>query len=216
MKISYYPGCSLEGTAREYGESTEAVCDRLGIELVEIPDWNCCGANAAASVDEDLGVQLGLRNMAIADKQGMDVVIPCVGCFNRLRAAKTAVTEDPSRVGSIQYEGKVDPVFLLDLFGRPEVASKIREQVRFPLKTLKLACYYGCVIVRPPSVTGVEEFENPQSIDRLMKILGAETVDWPYKTECCGTDLGITRPDVMKTLVAGILDMAGEAGVLFH
>lgn len=212
MKISYYPGCSLEGTAKEYDGSTRAVCEALGIELVELPDWNCCGANAAAAVNEDLGVQLALRNLAIADATGMDVVIPCVGCFNRMRWAKSVATEDPARAGDVRYEGKTSPVFLLDYLTRDEVTARVKAAVKRPLKGLKLACYYGCVIVRPPKKTGAKDHENPRSLDDLMAAVGAAPVDWPYKTDCCGTDMGITRPDVMKTLVGKLLDMAAEAG----
>ncbi|MHC4781040.1 MAG: CoB--CoM heterodisulfide reductase iron-sulfur subunit B family protein [Planctomycetota bacterium] len=212
MKVSYYPGCSLEGTAREYGESTQAVCRHLGIELQEVPDWSCCGANAAAAADEGLGVQLALRNMALADKAGLDIVVSCAGCFSRMRWAKDAVGKHPDLAADIPYKGKANLVFLLDLFNRKEIADKIREAVVKPLKGLKVAGYYGCVIVRPPGLSGMDDHENPQSIENAMKTVGAEPVDWPYKTDCCSSDLGIPRPDIQKALVGKLLDMAGEAG----
>ncbi len=212
MKLSYYPGCSLEGTAREYDESTRAVCRRLGVDLVDLPDWNCCGANEAVAVNEELGLGLAVRNLAIAEREGREVLLPCVGCYARLRWAKTAVTEDPSKAGPFGYRGKADLLFVVDLFRREEVLARLREAIQRPLKGLKVASYYGCVMVRPPSRTGARDHENPQSLDRLAGLLGAQPVDWPRKTDCCGSVMGVARPDVSRSLVGRLLDTAAEAG----
>lgn len=212
MNLSYYPGCSLEGTGREYDESARAVCRRLEIGLQELHDWNCCGANEAAAVDEQLGLQLAMRNLALAEKAGQELVVPCVGCFTRLRWARDAAAKDPALGGRAGYNGQAGLVFILDLFGRESVALRLQREIKRPLKGLKIASYYGCVLVRPPAVTGVKDYENPKSLDRMATALGAEAVDWPRKTDCCGSVMGVARKDVMKTLVGRLLDTAAEAG----
>ena len=212
MKLSYYPGCSLEGTGREYDESARAVCRHLEIELQELPDWSCCGANEAVAVDEQLGLQLALRNLALAERQGQELVIPCVGCFARLRWAREAAAKAPEAARRVGYQGQAGLVFLLDLFARESVIGRIRKTLRRRLNGLKVASYYGCVLVRPPAVTGVKDYENPKSLDRLATALGADAVDWPRKTDCCGSIMGVARKDIMKSLVGRILDSAAEAG----
>ena len=209
MKVSYYPGCSLAGTAREYGESTRAVCQALGIELDELDDWNCCGATSAHSTDEFLSVALPARNLGLAEEKGMDLVVPCAACFQRLKAAQKRLATSP--LSGFPDGGKVKVKHLLDLCSEDEVRQRVKENVKRPLSGLRVACYYGCLLVRPPKVTDAVDYEDPQSMDELVNLVGAESVTWSYKTDCCGGSLVLPRADVVRRLIQKLLDMALEA-----
>lgn len=202
MKLSYYPGCSLHGTAKEYDESTRAVCYQLGIELFELEDWNCCGASSAHCTDEFLSNALPERNLKIAAKSGLDLLVPCAACYSRMM---TAGKENPSLKPTVKIRN------LPELLREEDNFNRIREQVKTPLEGLKIACYYGCLLTRPPKITEVKDYENPQTMDGLVGILGGETVSWPYKTECCGGSLAITHTDIVKRLTRKIIEMAMEA-----
>ncbi|RLB07842.1 MAG: disulfide reductase [Deltaproteobacteria bacterium] len=210
MKVSYYPGCSLLGTAREYDESNRAVCGALGIELEELEGWNCCGATSAHSTDDYLALALPARNLVIADGKGLDLIVPCSACFLRLKASEKKLLEMP--LADFPYRGSLKVKHLLNFLAEDENIQKIQERVKKPLAGLKVACYYGCLIVRPPKVTGATEPEDPKEMDRLMAALGAEVIEWSFKTECCGGSLVLARPDIATKLVERILKMAKEAG----
>ena len=210
MRVSYYPGCSLEGTAREYDESTRAVCQFLGIELDELEDWNCCGASSAHSTNELLSLALPGRNLSLADRKGLDLVVPCAACYQRLKVAERELPQNP--LPDFPYEGRVKVKHLVDLCSQEGILEQVREHTKKSLSGLRVACYYGCLVVRPPKVTDAVDYEDPQSMDKLMKSAGAETVNWSYKTDCCGGSLTLGRPDVMRRLSQKLLDMALEAG----
>lgn len=210
MKVSYYPGCSLLGTAKEYDDSTRAVCQALGVELEELEDWNCCGATSAHSIDDFLSLVLAARNLSLADKKGLDLVLPCAACYHKLKVAEKKLAQNP--LPDFPYEGKVKIKHLLDLCSEEQILQRVKEKVGKPLCGLRVACYYGCLLVRPPKVTDAVACEDPQNMDKLMKLVGAESVTWSYKTDCCGGSLVLTRPDVVRKLIQKLLDMALEAG----
>ncbi len=217
MKYAYFPGCSLHSTAKEYGDSTEAVCRALGIELVEIPDWNCCGATSAHATNRELGVALPLRNLAKAETMGLDVVAPCAACFNRLKSADHAAKDDPGLIRSIteksglEYHGNIKILSLLEAIAQvPE--DEIKSHVKRELTGLKAACYYGCLLTRPPKVACFDDAENPTSMDGIMSAVGAEPVEWPYKNECCGASLALSKSDIVVKLTHDILSMAKRSG----
>jgi heterodisulfide reductase subunit B len=210
MRVSYYPGCSLEGTAREYGESTEAVCKALGIELEELEDWNCCGATSAHSTNDFLSLALPARNLSLAEGIGLDLVVPCAACYQRLKVAEKKLADNP--LPEFPYQGRVKVKHLVDFCAQDEVLRQVKEGVKKPLAGLKVACYYGCLVVRPPKITDAANYEDPQSMDELMKAVGAESVKWSYKTDCCGGSLVLGRPDVVRKLIGKLFDMAEEAG----
>ncbi len=213
MNISYYPGCSLHGTAREYGESVEAVAQLLGIELQELDDWTCCGASSAHVTNDGLAVALPARNLLIADRVGMDLVVPCAACFQRFKVAEKELLAGKGIVGiRDKYEGDFRIKYIVDFFWEDVGEKILREKVRKPLSGLTPVCYYGCLTVRPPKVTDARNPENPQAMDNLIKSLGVDSKDWSYKTDCCGGSLMFTRPDIAKKLTAKLLDMAKEAG----
>jgi len=209
MKVSYYPGCALHGTALEYDESTRAVSQRLGVELGELPDWNCCGASSAHVTNESLARNLVARNLAIAEKQGMDVVVPCAACYGRFKAAEKEIAEGD---GSTALKWSFRVLSLLEFMGTSGLMEKIKALGKRPLTGLKVVCYYGCLLVRPPGVTGAKNHENPEEMDRLMELLGAESIPWSYKTDCCGGSLVLTRTDIVRRLTRKLFDKALEAG----
>ena len=214
MKVSYYPGCSLEGTARDYADSIDALCELLGIELEEVPDWNCCGATAAHSINHQASVELAGRNLRQAEALGSpDMLVPCPLCFNRLKtAAKTLQSESRGHY-QVRLGASVPRIWdLANFMASDEVLPTIAEKVRQPLKDLKVVCYYGCMASRPPKMTDAADCENPHSIDRIMKALGATVLAWPYKTDCCGASLALSRPDMVYQLVGKLYDMAIRVG----
>ncbi len=218
MKYAYYPGCSLHSTATEYDSTTRAVCKALGVELEEIPEWNCCGATAAHSTNHLLSLALPARDLAKAEQMGLDVVAPCAACYNRM-AQTIHETKDNEvlrrRVSEIigtGFEAKSKAKSLLEVLA-VDVGPKVAEaKVQKPLKGLKVAAYYGCLLVRPPEATGWDDAENPQSMERLMTAIGVEPVDWSHKTECCGASLSVSRTDIVLKLVNDILAAAKDAG----
>ena len=192
MKIGYYPGCSLEGTAREFDISVRKSCGLLNIELEELDDWSCCGASAAHNTDHLLSIALPARNLALAEQQGLrELLSPCAACSNRLITAHREMVENEGLRGAVEaviempYSGNVKVLNYLDLilgFGIENLELKVGRR----LDNFKVACYYGCLLVRPPKVLEFDDPEDPQSMDRILKALGAEVVDWGYKVECCG------------------------------
>lgn len=214
---SYYPGCTSHSTAIEYVEASKAVIDALGIELKELPDWCCCGAASAHNLSSSLALGLSAFNVAEAQKAGADLVIPCAGCYGNLAQADFAMRNSEDERQRLEkefdftYDKKVRMLSLVDLLAREELRSAIKALVRKPLKGLKMVCYYGCAIVRPGAVTGVDDTENPLRIDSLMADLGAEVIDWSCKVDCCGGDLGLTDAEKTTELVNKIVDYAVAA-----
>jgi heterodisulfide reductase subunit B len=219
-RYAFYPGCTLHSTGIEFGASTELVCEVLDLELVEIPDWNCCGASSAHSVDYSLFLALPARNLAQAQAVGLEeLAIPCAACFSRLAAADLALREDGvfrAEVESVlgfQYEGRVRPRNLLDIVANDVSPAALRAPVVRPLAGLKVVSYYGCLLIRPPQYTGRwDDPEHPQSMDQVVALLGAEAVPWSYGIDCCGGSLTLNRSDVVVHLVDKLVRAAHEAG----
>ena len=209
-EVSYYPGCSLHGTAREYDDSIRGVSSILGIRLHELEDWTCCGASSAHCTDEELAIDLATRNLAIAEKNDRELLVPCVACYSRFKMAEKANEKNPEKI-HFSYKGNVPIRYALDFFCDETILEEIKKKVNQPLCGLKVVCYYGCLTVRPPKVTGIKEYENPQHMDRLMELLGAEAIPWSYKADCCGASLVMTRTDIVRKLSGKLLSMAKEA-----
>jgi len=221
VKFSYYPGCTVHSTAIEYARSIDAVVAALGVELAEIEDWNCCGAAAAHSIHRKLGLALPARNISQAQKQtnlSPDLVTSCPGCFNALKRADYALRNDEETRKEIEetvgfaYNGEVRIRSLMEVLTHELGKEVLSAKVKRPLDRLKLVCYYGCALVRPHAVTGLENPENPMMMDNLMKWMGADVRDWSYKTECCGADLALTHGDMVQKIVGRLMDHAREAG----
>ncbi len=218
MKYTYYPGCTIGTTAVEFGLSTDAVCEALGVELVELEDWNCCGASSAHSLDHELALRLPARNVALAQKEGLDIVAPCPACYQHVLQADRALRESPDWRREIEallgftYTGRPRVRHLLEVLTEPEALEAVRQRVVRPLKGLRVASYYGCVLVRPPEFTGWDDPEHPTRMDRLMAVLGAEPVEWSYKVDCCGASLSLSRSEVVVALSSRLAREAQEAG----
>jgi heterodisulfide reductase subunit B len=213
MKVSYYPGCSLDGTAREYKESLEAVASALDIELEELHDWTCCGSSSAHVKNDALAVSLAARNLLIADKTGLDLMVPCAACYLRLKVAEKELKTGKQIEGiNGKYSGNFHIKHSADFLWEKTGEKALRARVKKPLEGLNLVCYYGCLTTRPPKVTGASIPEDPQSMDNLMGNLGAGVINWSYKTDCCGGSLILSHPDIARTLIKKLLDMAIEAG----
>jgi heterodisulfide reductase subunit B len=218
VKYAYYPGCSLESTAWDFDRSTRAACGALGIELEEIPDWVCCGSTPAHASDASLAVALPVMNLQKAAKMRLPVMTACASCYARLRTANHKVINDPAerkraeRITGAPYDGGVAVHHVLDALVNHFGLEAIRSAVRKPLAGLRVACYYGCLLTRPPEITAFDNPEHPRAMDDLVAVLGAEPVEWPYKTECCGASLSMTNVAVVSRLGHRLISMARRAG----
>jgi heterodisulfide reductase subunit B2 len=216
MSYTFYPGCSLDGTAKDFHRSTLAVAAKVGLDLPEIEGWICCGSTAAHSTDPVLADALPARNLLAAGDS--TVAVACAACYSRLKMANHHISGDPNvrarveRVLGSDYEGLTPVRHLLEILGR-DMAGEVAAAVRRPLAGLKVACYYGCLLSRPPEVTQFDDAENPTLMDRLLESAGATVVDWPHKTECCGASFSITDPSIILDLSDRILAMAQAAEV---
>ena len=216
MRYAYYPGCSMGSTAKEYDLSLRAVCDRLGVGLEEIEDWSCCGASSGHSADRLLSLALPATTLAAV--QGMDVAVACPACYVRLKGAGQEMGEDAQlrheverMVGSpLGTDHKVS--HLLDIICNGVGFGEVEKQVERPLAELKVVAYYGCYLVRPPEVAGFDDPENPQTMDALLRALGAEALDWAGKVDCCGGGLSLVKRDIVTRLVGGLVKSAQEVG----
>ncbi|MGQ9532852.1 MAG: CoB--CoM heterodisulfide reductase iron-sulfur subunit B family protein [Desulfotomaculales bacterium] len=217
VRYSYYPGCSLAAAAGEYDRSLRRVCAALGVELAELADWNCCGATPASRVSSALALALSARNLALAQGTGLDLVVPCAACYNRLRRAEHSLASGGPRRRQLEelldfrYTGEVKVISALEAVCRTGLRA-IADRVRRPLGGLRVACYYGCLLVRPPEIVAFDDEESPVLLDKLMLALGATPVEWAYKTDCCGAGLALTRPETAQHLVDRLLAAAAEAG----
>jgi heterodisulfide reductase subunit B len=188
----------------------------LDIELIELEDWNCCGATSAHSLDSELALALPARNLALASATTDLMVVPCAACYNRQKTAEVLLSENPELKLEVEqnlgrsFEHPVSVKNILDFFlGHLEL---IQSRVQRALSELKVVCYYGCLLTRPPKITGATSYEDPQGMDEIVRALGATALPWSYKTECCGGSHSIARADLVHVLVSKIFAMAREAG----
>jgi heterodisulfide reductase subunit B len=214
MKFSYYPGCSLEGTARDYAESIVGICKLLGIILEEIPDWNCCGASAAHSINHQAGIALAARILNQAAKMPHpNMLVPCPMCFNRLKTASSALRGEQRDRYRIFLSNEIPRIWdLADFFATDDMLAGTAEKIKQPLKGLEVVCYYGCMANRPPEITESDNFEDPQSLDRIVTNLGGTVLPWPYKTDCCGASQALSLDKIETKLVEKLFDMVRRVG----
>jgi len=215
MKTGFYPGCSMKGSAREYSESLLAVARDRCRELPEIPDWNCCGATAAHNLDHDLALALPARILSAAEREGMEeVLVPCAACYSRLSVTRHELLEKDDlrqRISGLieaDYRGSARVLNIIEWLA---AVPDLEKMVRKPFAR-KVACYYGCLLVRPAGIVKFDRPEDPQSMDLLMRKLGAEPIDWAFKTECCGAGFSVSRTDLVARLSGLILDDAVRRG----
>jgi Heterodisulfide reductase, subunit B len=217
MRIGYYPGCSLEGSSKEYNDSLFAVAERCGLKLETIKDWNCCGASAAHNLNHDLALSLPARSLALAANQGFaEIVVPCAACYSRLAGTQNEISNNVAVKAKI--EGFIDlklsaEVKILTVF---EFLQKyifpVADQYIIKKLNQKAACYYGCLYTRPKEIAAVEQIENPMEMDHVMAKAGATPIDWAFKTECCGAGLSVSRTDIVAKLSGKIIEDAVDRG----
>jgi heterodisulfide reductase subunit B len=217
MTLGFYPGCSLKGSSREYAESVLAVAKAFDIAIEEIQDWNCCGATAAHNMNRELSLALPARILSLAEKQGLtEIVVPCAACYSRLTVTQHELAADQtlkariSEVNGMEYKGSVtilNIIQMLDKYITPRLEGKVVKPFN-----KKVACYYGCLLVRPHEILKFDREEDPQSMDELMLKAGATPIDWAFKTECCGAGLSVSRTHSVGKLSGLIVGDAKDRG----
>jgi len=218
-QIAYYPGCSLHSSAAEYAKTLEAVAEALDLKLVEPPGWICCGSSPAHSSDHMLATKYPIVNLSIIEQMGFaEVAAPCSACYSRFKTAAYQMAHNPEEARRVneeigyEYRGKLRIMHLVEALIEKVGLDKIESKVQKPLKGLKVACYYGCYLTRPADVTGAPHPEYPMEMDYLMQRLGADAVDWDYKTDCCGGSLGLTQTPLALEMTAKLLRNAHQRG----
>jgi heterodisulfide reductase subunit B len=216
VEFGYYPGCALHGSSNDYEASVRACLAALGVGLRELDDWICCGATAAHSLNHMLALALPARNLAIAERDGLnDLLAPCPMCSMELTKACFALT------ASEALQRKVSDIVELEVHGKAQVLNliqvlqkvgleKIKEKAVRPLAEFRPACYYGCLLTRPPETLRFDDCEHPTSMETILRELGAQPVEWNYKTECCGAGMTMADEDTVLDLSNKILDNAGR------
>ena len=218
MQVGYYPGCALHGSSNDYEMSVRACLSKLQIDVREIDDWICCGASAAHSLNQKLSVALPARTLGLAERDGLnDILAPCPMCSMELCKAGKALAEDPelrveiSDIVELEITGKsrvLNLIQVLQEFG----VEKIQSLATRSLSEFKPACYYGCLLTRPPKVLKFDDCEQPESMEKILGLLGAVPVDWNFKTECCGAGMTLANEDTVLDLSHKIISDAIDHG----
>ncbi len=218
MELGYYPGCALHGTSNDYEDSVRACLKALGVGLKEVSDWICCGATAAHSINHKLSIALPARNLALAERDGFgEILAPCPMCSMELLKASEAMKADGAlrqemgRIVELPCEGRTSVLNLIQVFQRVGI-EKIKAAVKKPLEGLKAACYYGCLLTRPPETLRFDDCERPSSMEAVVTALGGAAVEWNYKTECCGAGMTMANEDIVLDLSHKILTDAAAHG----
>ncbi len=212
MNMAYYPGCSLHGTARDYNQTIEEICERLEVNLIEIPDWNCCGASSAHMTNREVSMRLAMRNLLLIKDRSLDVLVPCPACYQRLKTADKALRDDPEYWDVGDYTPRFELLHISTFLSRPDVVGRLKKMVKKSIREMRVACYYGCLSLRPPHITDAPNHEMPTTLETMVAALGATPVSWSHRTECCSGSLTMTRPDIAEKLVGDIVQAARRAG----
>ncbi len=218
MKIHYYPGCTLKSTATQFESSAISSARAVGVEMVELPRWNCCGTVYSLASDDLIHQLAPIRNLIrVRNENGNSVTTLCSMCFNTLKRANLLVKEDPDKKQKINafmdeekdYDGGVEVLHLLEIFRDKVGFDKIREKVTKPLNGLRVSPYYGCLLVRPEEV-GIDKAESPRVLADFLQSVGAEPVDSPFKTECCGSYQTVDKADLVIEKTRDIISWAAR------
>jgi heterodisulfide reductase subunit B len=219
--LGYFPGCSLGGTAAGYDRSLRALAARLGTELLEVPDWICCGASSAHAIDRDAALALAATTLVRARRAGLqEVLAPCAMCYQRLAAVAHELAAHPAvarRLERALADGAAagpDGVRVKSVLGwlGSVAPDALAARVVRPLRGLRVACYYGCLLVRPAAVTGRTDGDAPRDMERLVAAAGAEPLRWPMAVECCGGSFAVSRKSVVLRQAALVVGAARRAG----
>jgi len=221
MNLPYYPGCTLKANARHFEDSAQKALAKLDCELEEMKDWVCCGTVFSMTTD-DLMLQLAsIRNLLRAENQGLkEIIVLCSMCYNTLKRSQDFITRDQENLDKVnkfmymenlKYSGSIEIYHLLTILKDRITYDKIKEKVKTPLKKLKVGAFYGCLLVRPEEFA-IDDFESPTIIENLLDVLGAESIDFPYKLECCGAYQTLTKQEVSIKRSYEILKSAHNSG----
>ncbi|MCW5981568.1 MAG: CoB--CoM heterodisulfide reductase iron-sulfur subunit B family protein [Bryobacteraceae bacterium] len=217
-EIGYYPGCALHGSSNDYETSARACLAALGVQLREVTDWVCCGATAAHALNHKLSVALPARNLALAEHDGFrEILAPCPMCSMELLKARQEILADEalraemSSLVELELRGGVNVLNLVQALQSAGI-DRIKAAVKKPLDGIRAACYYGCLLTRPPGVVRFDDPEQPRSMEAIVGALGAKTVDWNYRTECCGAGLTMANEETVLELSHRILTNAAAHG----
>ncbi|MBN1316502.1 MAG: 4Fe-4S dicluster domain-containing protein [Anaerolineales bacterium] len=218
-QIGYYPGCSLHSMAKEFDHSFKAIAKALDYELVEPEGWTCCGSSPAHHIDHYLGIKAPIINLSLAEKSGFDdLVAPCAACFNRFRTAIHETRENAELRAKLDddigyaYQDTVNARSISEWLANKVGVQVIKDRVKKPLQGLKVVNYYGCLLTRPPQITGHPNHEYPMDLDIVSDALGAESLDWDDKTMCCGGSLAVPAKEIMLKLSQDIVEHAYAVG----
>jgi heterodisulfide reductase subunit B len=218
MKYAYYPGCSAESTARDQYMSVNKVARALGIELVEPIGWTCCGSTPAHHTSKILSIALPAANLLMAQKMGLDMVVFCAACYNRMKVANHEIKtnqvarKEVAKALGEDYDGSVRILHFVEVLVKELGIQQLKRHFTHTLDGLKVASYYGCLLIRPHDITDFDDPENPTLMDQLVKCMGGESIDWPHKVACCGGGFAISRTDIVLELSNAVLDMAKSSG----
>jgi len=219
MEYAYYPGCSLEHTGKPYDMSLREIFKVLDVTLRDIEDWNCCGATMYMSVDKIVGFAVSARNLAIAQNMGCEICVPCSSCYTTLRKTNRhmawnehsrKIINEALKAANLVYDKMVEVRHPLDILINDVKLDKITSLASSTLNGLRVAPYYGCMIVRP--VQHFDDMDDPDTMDRLLAALGAEVVEFPDKVRCCGGMLMTTYEEIALNLNNHILKCAEDNG----
>jgi heterodisulfide reductase subunit B2 len=221
MKISYYPGCTLKNNAKNFEDSALCSLKNLEVEVEELERWNCCGTVFSLATDDLIHHVAPIRNLIrVKEANTNKVMTLCAMCFNTLKRANERVRSDPESLDKInefmyreevEYQGDVKVLHLLEILRDEIKFENITKKVVKPLKNLKIANYYGCLLVRPKEI-GLDDVENPTVLENLMTALGADAIDFPYKTECCASYQTVDKPEIVADRTYQILTSAQSQG----
>jgi len=216
--IGYYPGCALHGSSNDYEQSVQVCLKALDVKLSELDDWICCGASAAHAINHKLSIALPARNLAIAERDGYDSMLaPCPMCSSLLLKASAEMQKDRrlqeemSTTVELPVSGKTNVLNLIQILQQVGI-EKIQQRVKRTLGEFKPACYYGCLLVRPPEVLRFDDCEHPTSMETILSALGAAPVEWNYKTECCGAGMTMCNEQTVLELSHKIISDAKAHG----
>ena len=218
MRITYFPGCTLNTTAKGFDNALRASFAALGAELVELPEWNCCGATFPLLMDNMLDLAGPTRVLLAAQEQGDRLAIACTMCYNVIRRTNNRLRADADALEKLnyfiedEYRGGVEVLDVLQILRDDVGFDAVKAAVKKPLAGLKVAAYYGCMVLRPPAEVAYDDPENPRALDDLLVALGAEPVEWPHKAECCGAYLAVKSQEATAEMSYRILSSAQRAG----
>ena len=211
-QLSYFPGCSLASTARENNESLKCLFEHLGFQLVDLPDWNCCGSSSAHSISAAIAFDLAARNLSLAPP-GKPLLVACPNCLLRLKQAQLKLKEDPQARETYEttwgrpFDDKLQIVHffeILDGMDLPSVSKALGKR----LDGLRFAPYYGCMLARPPALRHEKNYHG--LMEKVLSSLGAVPLQWAYASRCCGTFLTVARPDIVTPMVDEIIEGARQ------